>query len=351
MPPTTIPKSICILRLSALGDVTHMLPVINTLKAQWPQTRITWIIGKTEHKLMGNLPGIEFIRFDKSLGWRAYFDLKKQLARRQFEILLHMQVSLRANIAGLLVKAPIRIGYDKQRSKDLHGFFVNRRIEARNGQHVVESFFSFLTAIGIGEGLHRYHWQLPIPDGAYAFANQHIDKRKRTLIISPCSSHELRNWQAGDYAAVADYAVKRHHMQVILCGGPSKTEKEMGHSVVSSMQQPVLDLIGKDTLQEFMALLDKASLLLSPDAGPAHMATCVGTPVIGLYAASNPQRSGPYLSREWCVDRYPDAARQFFKADPKHIRWGTKIERPGVMALIKPQDVIKKMDAVLGINK
>lgn len=328
-----------------------MVPIIHTLKKQWPQTRITWIIGKTEHKLMGNLPGVEFICFDKSLGWRAYADLKKKLAHRRFDILLHMQVSLRANIASLLIKAPIRMGYDKQRSKDFHGFFINRRIEAQKGQHVVESFFGFLTAIGVGTGQHHYHWQLPIPDDAYAFANRHLDNDRKTLVISPSSSHELRNWQADGYAAVADYAVQKYHMQVILCGGPSRIEREMGNRIASIMRQPVLDLIGKDTLQEFLALLEKASLLISPDAGPAHMATCVGTPVIGLYAASNPQRSGPYFSREWCVDKYAEASRKFFKKDPMHLRWGTKIEYPGVMDLIQPEEVMQKLDALMGKNK
>lgn len=77
------------------------------------------------------------------------------------------------------------------------------------------------------------------------------------------------------------------------------------------------------------------------------MATAVGTPVIGLYAATNPARSGPYLSRQWCVDKYDAAARKFLKKPATEIAWTTKIEEPGVMDLIQPEDVIKKLHAVL----
>jgi heptosyltransferase I len=78
-----------------------------------------------------------------------------------------------------------------------------------------------------------------------------------------------------------------------------------------------------------------------------HMATAVGTPVIGLHAASNPERSGPYFSRQWCVNRYDDAARQFLGNGAEQLEWGTKIERPGVMDLVTVDDVVSKLDALL----
>ena len=74
------------------------------------------------------------------------------------------------------------------------------------------------------------------------------------------------------------------------------------------------------------------------------MATCVATPVIGLHAASNPQRSGPYLSRRWCVDAYDEAARQYLGRPATELAWGTKIEREGVMDLVRPQAVRDKLD-------
>ena len=78
------------------------------------------------------------------------------------------------------------------------------------------------------------------------------------------------------------------------------------------------------------------------------MATMVGTPVIGLYAATNPARSGPYLSRQWCIDAYPEAARVFRGVEPEELPWAHKIEEPGVMELISVAQVSARLDELLG---
>src|SRR6185295_4604687 len=98
------------LRLSAIGDVCHALPVVRTLQDAWPGTRMTWIIGKLEHKLLGHLPDIEFIVFDKKLGRAAYAALHRALRGRRFDALLHMQLALRASAASVLVPARIKVG-------------------------------------------------------------------------------------------------------------------------------------------------------------------------------------------------------------------------------------------------
>src|SRR5690349_13880572 len=109
------PQSLCLLRTSALGDATHVVPLVRTLQHAWPQTRLAWIIGRLEHKLVGDIPGVEFVVFDKAAGWRGFRALRAQLAGRRFDILLHLQVALRANLVSALVHAPLRVGYDRAR--------------------------------------------------------------------------------------------------------------------------------------------------------------------------------------------------------------------------------------------
>ena len=101
-----------------------------------------------------------------------------------------------------------------------------------------------------------------------------------------------------------------------------------------------LDLIGKDTLKQLPALLARADLLVTPDSGPMHIANAMGTKVLGLHAATNPHRSGPYSDRRYCVDRYDDAARKFRGTPASALKWGTKIEADGVMDLITVDDAI-----------
>ncbi|MGH8363616.1 MAG: glycosyltransferase family 9 protein, partial [Gammaproteobacteria bacterium] len=177
------PVSVCILRLSAVGDVCHTLPVIRTLQNAWPDTRFTWIIGKLEATLLGDIPDIEFIIFDKSRGLDAYRGLRRSLRGRQFNLLLHMQMSLRASLASAFaVRAPLKLGFDKQRAHDWQWLFANRRIPYKPHQHVMDSFFGFAEACGVTQRV--LHWDIPIPSEAEAFARDIIPDNSPTLIIS-----------------------------------------------------------------------------------------------------------------------------------------------------------------------
>ena len=185
------PEAPCSRRAAAVGDVAHVVPLVRTLQAAWPQTHITWLIGKLEHKVVGDLPGVEFIVFDKSAKREGFRAVREKLAGRKFCALLHMQVALRSNLLSVLVKSPLRIGYDRARSKDLHGLFINCRIPARSGEHVLDAMGSFLEPLGLVQ--EQVRWDIPIPEEAREFARQHLPADKRILLISPTSSHRLRN--------------------------------------------------------------------------------------------------------------------------------------------------------------
>ena len=339
------PRSVCVLRLSALGDVCHVLPVVRTLQDAWPATRFTWIIGRLEHRLLGHLPDIEFVVFDKKAGVAAYRGLRARMAGRRYDALLHMQLALRASLAAALVPARRRIGFDRARARELQWLFTNESIAPRSREHVLDSLFGFAEALGVRTRSMR--WDIPLPAAALDYARGAIPDGAPTLVVSPCSSHRLRNWSPERYAAVADHAVRRHGLRVLVCGGPSPLELEYGARIESLMRERCVNLVGKDTLPQLLATLARATAVLTPDSGPAHMATAVGTPVIGLYAATNPARSGPYFSREWTVDRYEAAARRFRGRAAAELPWTTKIEEPGVMELISVDDVVERLDALV----
>lgn len=341
----TPPTSVCILRLSAIGDTCHVLPVVRTLQRAWPDTRFTWIIGKVEAKLLGHIPDIEFIVLDKQSLLGSYRVLRQAMRGRWFDVLMHMQVALRASLFSSLVPARIKLGFDRKRARELQWLFTTNRIRPTGRQHVMDSLFGFAEKFHVYEKLLR--WDIPLPQAARDYARRVIPDDEKTIIISPCSSHRLRNWRAEYYAQVADYAISELGYRVLLCGGRSELERQMGEEIVKHMKQRCENTIGQDTLLEFLATLERAIALITPDSGPAHMATAVGTPVLGLYAATNPARSGPYLSRQWCVDKYDLAARRLLGKSAVDLPWTTKIERPGVMDLITPDDVIKKLHSVM----
>ena len=349
MPPKTqppaAPESICLLRLSALGDVTHVVPVVRQLQDRWPATRLTWVIGRFEHRLMSMLDGIEFVVVDKREGLNALRGLRKALAGRRFDALLHMQLALRANLYAAAIRADQRIGFDRVRSKELHGLVINRRIAHRPRQHVQDALLSFLEPLGLDVGPAR--WDFPLRDEDEAFAAQCLPGEQPTLIISPCSSHALRNWSVQGYAAAAAHAVRRHGLRVALCGGPSALERETAAAIEAAAGVELVNLVGRDTLPRLLALLRRARLLLSPDSGPVHLANAVGTPVVALLAATPAWRSGPYSERRFCVDRYEDAARRFLDTPAEALPWGKRVEFPGVMDLIEVDAVLAAIDAAM----
>jgi len=343
------PRTVCLLRLSALGDTCHVVPVLRTLQQAWPTTQFTWIIGKAEARLLSLIEGVEFITVDKRAGlFGMRRDLRRQLAGRSFDVLLHMQLAIRASLLAQVVKANVKLGYDHARAREMQWLFTNAQIPARLREHTVDVFFGFAEALGVEERLLR--WDVPLPEEAVAYAARLIPDAQPTLVISPCSSHPLRNWSAVRYAKVASHAVTRHGMRVILAGGPSSIERDMGAAIEKAADFGVINQIGRDTLPQLLALLARATVLISPDSGPAHMATMVGTPVIGLYAATRTARSGPYLSRQWCVDEYAAAARRFRHREPEDLPWTEKIEEPGVMDLIQVEQVTGKLDELLGLR-
>ena len=118
------PNDICILRLSAIGDVCHAVSAVQAIQAYYPKASITWVIGKVEAALLDGLPGVKFVIFDKKQGKIAYQQLRKAFKNKQFDVLLHMQVALRANLAARCIPAKVKIGFDWHRAKEAHSLFI-----------------------------------------------------------------------------------------------------------------------------------------------------------------------------------------------------------------------------------
>jgi heptosyltransferase I len=347
MPRNTlsVPERICIVRLSAIGDTCHTVPVVRAIQDTWPDTEITWMIGKVEHSLLAGLERVRFAVLDKSLGWRAYRKLRRSIEDRKFPLLLHMHASQRANLASLTVSAPLRLGFDRKRARDGQYLFCNEHLRAQPNRHVMDGLFEFASWLGIETSAPR--WDIPVGDSDREFAANTIRSDRPCLIISPCTGQRFRNfrnWRAERYAAIADYSAQRYGAQILLTGGSSELEHQYGKAIEAATRCSPKNLIGQTSLKVLLCLIERASLVLCPDSGPAHMATAVGTAVVGLYATSNRHRTGPYSSQHLVVDKYPQAVQEEFGVAVEQIRWGRRVRNPNAMDLITVQNVIEKLD-------
>jgi len=323
--------------------------MVRALQAAWPETAITWLIGKKEAPLVAHLSNIRFVVFDKSANVSSFRRIKKSLAHERFDILVLAQTSIRANLLSLAVSAKRRVGFGGSHAREGHRLFVSETLDLPEKIHQAEALFEFAPYLSgdLSLNLQNTDRRLPIPEKGKNFAIAHQPEPKQAVIISPCSSHALRNWSADAYATVADWVIETTKRPVILIGGPSEKEKAMGEAIMAKMTHSALNLIGQDTLHQALAMLERAAVVITPDSGPAHMADGLGTPVVGLYAATRPACSGPWASISHCVDGFDRAALTFRKKPSEALAWAARIETEGVMDLITPEQVIEKLKNLL----
>lgn len=204
------------------------------LREHWPETTITWLIGKLEHRLVGDLPGVEFIVFDKAARRDGFRAVREKLAGRKFAALLHMQVALRANLLSLLVIAVAASATTAAIEGPARPVHQLPHSAAQRGEHVLDAMASFLEP---GPG--AVPGALGHPDSRIGHGIRRTTSAGRTAhaVISPTSSHRLRNWRPERYAAVADHAMRELGWRVVLCGGPSAFEREFGDAILGHMHR------------------------------------------------------------------------------------------------------------------
>lgn len=344
---STAPQSLCILRLSAIGDVCHAISVVQAIQKQWPETKITWITGKIEAMLIGDLPGIEVIVFDKKQGFKGMRELWRRLSDRKFDALLHMQAALRASVLSWGIKAKCKVGFGKNRTREMQSLFTNRHLPISDKFHVLDNFAEFARYIGVP--FDKPQWNIPLtPEDEQLAISTMADKP--TLVISPAASKDSRNWLTERYAAIADYAVEQG-MQVVLCGSPAPREVNLGSDIEKLCQSPVTNLIGKTNLKQLTAVLKHATVVLAPDTGPAHLATTQSTPVIGLYAHSDPRRTGPYNDLDIVVSVYQQHVEAQQGKPVADLPWGTRAKGDDLMKDITLEMVKQQLDKALNSSK
>jgi len=346
------PSSICIMRLSAIGDICHTIPVLRTLQYYWPKTKITWIIGKAEASLIGDIPGVKFIIFNKADGLAAYGKLRKNLKGQRFDLLLHLQESLRSSIATLFIKAKVKLGFNKMDAKDQQWLFCNEQIDYIPRQHYMERLLQFTEKLELTPP--EISWDIPISEEDEKYISTLIHTDKPYIIISPCSSvvkRNWRNWTTEGYAAVADLAYTKYGLNVIFTGGPGGQEKLFGEKIINKMQTSATNLIGRLSLKQLLAAIKKSTTVISPDSGPAHMATTVNVPAISLFTTSNPNFTGPYYSREWVVNKYPEALEKYNDTNIQQAPWGQRVRNPEAVKLITVDDIDQKLAKLIQLEQ
>ena len=330
-----VPDSVCIVMMSAVGDAVHVLPVINALKRANPKTRITWVLQPAPATLVrGHRSVDEIIVFDRARGLSAFFDVRSQLAKRRFDLVINLQVYFKAGIVTALTRAPVKLGFDRSRARDFNWVFTNRKIPVNPVQHVQDQYFEFLAALGVSP--EPVEWDLGPWPGERAWQREFTSSIHRPIAsIVVATSKPEKDWLPERWAEVADALYVQFGMQVVLVGGKSEREVAAERIVMENTNHQPRSALGSG-LRNLVSILDASALVLSPDTGPLHMAVALDRPVISLMGYTNPKRTGPYRRfQDLIIDAYGDPEEDY----PISME-----NRPGRMKRIETRHVLDKVE-------
>lgn len=336
------PRSIAIVMLSALGDAVHVLPVANALRRAWPAARITWVIQPVPHRLVRGHEAVdEFIVFHRRRGldaWRSYDAVRAAFRDRRFDLLLNLQVYMKAGLITALAPAAVKLGFDRARARDLNWLFTTHRIPPRPVAHVQDQYFEFLEHLGIEH--EPVEWRIAFADDERAAQRAFYDRLDRPALAVVVGTSKLeKNWAPDRYAAVLEAAHRDLGLAPVLVGGPSAVERDAAARIASLTRAPLIDALGDD-VRRLAWLLDGARLVLSPDTGPLHLARALDRPVVGLYGYSNPKRYGPYR-------KFEDLVVDGYAKEPGEVYAPSMEWRPEGMGRVTVEAVLEKLERAL----
>ena len=300
------PRSVAIVMLSALGDAVHVLPVVNALKRHWPDARLTWLIQPVPHRLVeGHANVDEFILFHRRRGVRGareFIELRREVAGCRFDLVVNLQVYFKAGVITKFLDAPVKLGFDRKRARDLNWLFTTDRIPPHATQHVQDQYLEFVQHLGIDP--RPVEWRIPITYGERQAQQAWLAQQERpACAVVVGTSKPEKNWAPDRYARLLEHIHHDFGLQPVIVGGPSAAERQLAEQVKALARAPVRDELGDD-VRRLVWLLDAARLVVSPDTGPLHVANALGRPLVGLYGYTNPRRYAPYGRPHAVVDGY-----------------------------------------------
>jgi heptosyltransferase I len=335
--PISLPRSprIAIVMMSAIGDAVHVLPVVTALERRHPDAHITWVLQPGPASLVRGHPSVdEIVIFEKSRGVRALLDVRRALAGRSFDVVLDLQVYIKAGLVTALTGAPLKLGFDRARARDLNWLFTNRRIPPHAPAHVQDQYFEFLAELGVDP--EPVTWNLGPWPGERAGQRSLLRDLQRpfvTLVIG--STHREKEWLPDRWAELSDALHERYGLESVLAGGRSARELETEREIVRLARFQPRSTLGVP-LRDLVAIIDASEVVISLDTAPLHMSVALGRPVISLMGYNNPKRVGPYRRyHDLIVDAYGDPGEDY----PVSIA-----HRTGRMSRIQVADVLERVD-------
>ena len=301
---------VALVKLSAIGDVVHALPVATALRARHAGARLTWIVERREAAVLRGHPAHDEVVEVDTRGWRRARGptaaraavaekraLRARLRAGRFDVAVDLQGLLKSGVITGATGAPLRLGFATRRLREpVSALFTNRRVmPPPRARHVVEQYLALLEPLGVTDP--KVEFALPWSAGAEArvdalFAAADLRPRQRVVVLNPGAGRPRKRWPAERFAELAARLAREAYARVLVVWGPG--ERDVAAAIAGEGRARRVTLAPPTDLDELIAVLRRASVVVAADTGPLHLAAALGTPCVGLYGPTAVARNGPY---------------------------------------------------------
>ena len=294
---------ILVVRLSALGDLVHTLPVVAALRRALPDSRVDWLVDERFRELVNLVPAVE-----RAIGWPrvnpdgivGFEQTIAELREQQYDVALDLQGLLKSAAAAWLSGARRVVGFEPAQLRETATRWLHSEYATVDGSgHVVEKNLALARHLGVDPGPWEFPLRIPqSPVVAETRRRMEVAGDGQVVLLNPGTAWESKCWDPSRYGELASRLRLECGLRSAVSWGPS--EKTRAEAVVSASNGSAV-MAPPTGLSDLVALLNDAALVVAGDTGPLHLAAAVGTPVVGIYGPSDPVRNGPWAPTDRVV--------------------------------------------------
>ena len=299
-------RAILIVRLGALGDIVHALPVAAALRARFGDARIDWVVDERHRELLDLVPVVDrriVLRTRSASLRRRVTELRRTLARESYDVAIDVQGLLKSAVVARLSRARRILGFTPPHLRErVARFFYTETHDPGVTAHVIEKNLTLAASLGADVSRIRFPLTVPVSAALDAVrARRSVVGETTFVVLNPGAAWPNKRWPPARFGAVAQWLRRERGLSSVVTWGPG--DETMAAAVVDGAAGAA-ELAPTTSISDLVAIVRDATLMVSGDTGPVHLAAAVGTPIVGIYGPTDASRNGPWSVDDVTVSRF-----------------------------------------------
>jgi heptosyltransferase-1 len=290
-----------IVRLGSLGDVVHAIPAVAALKKRFPDAAIDWVVGPRYVDLVRLVTVVDrVIPFDPRQGALAFPTMIRTLRRVGYEAAIDLQGLVKSAALSRMIGASRVIGFPRAHLREpLARFLYSETPDPGDAPHVIQKGIALMRALGVSESSIEFPLAVPRSSAAAVVAARFGSSAY--ALVNPGAAWPNKRWPVDRFGALAAAIRERRGLGSLVLWGPG--EESMASAVVAA-SRGAAELAPPTTITDIAAIAKGASLMVSGDTGPLHIAAAVGIPIVALFGPTRADRNGPWSPSDISLSRF-----------------------------------------------